>query len=182
MYLADNDLNLAYTCSQESYKSYQSSWHPKSWLLGLPDPLEEKKIPFLGKGARREMHTLTSKAHFSSILRPILMNSFSVTPYKYNKCNLCIRAPLLIALCSYRRFNKWSDFFGSPGTSNRSKSRGTKKSVQMINFLYISHWTRVSCFMTISSLIFMCHLCQLGPKKLESKGSMIFMDRQKSLI
>ena len=39
----DKDLNLAYTCSQESYKSYQSSWHPKSWLLGLPDPLEEKK-------------------------------------------------------------------------------------------------------------------------------------------
>ena len=37
----DKGLNLAYTCSQESCKSYQYSWHPKSWLLGLPDPFEE---------------------------------------------------------------------------------------------------------------------------------------------
>ena len=71
--------------------------------------------PFSGKSARKKMHALTSKAHCYSIWKQILMNSFSVTPYKYNKCNLCIWVTHLKALCSYRRFNKWSDFFGSPG-------------------------------------------------------------------
>ena len=89
---------------------------PKKLAFGLARPIRRNNfIPFLGKSARKEMHALTSKANFSSILGPISMNSFSVTPYKYNKCKLCIWAPHLIALCSYRQFNKWSDFFGSPG-------------------------------------------------------------------
>ena len=73
-------------------------------------------IPFSVKGARSKMHALTSIAIFFSILGPIWINPFSVTPYKYVKCHIFVWVANLTALCDYRRFNKWSDFFGSPGS------------------------------------------------------------------
>ena len=67
--LPDKDLTLAYPWSPESYKSYQSLWHSKSWLLGLPQRLEDNI----------SLHALTSRDIFSSNFGPISINPFSVS-------------------------------------------------------------------------------------------------------
>ena len=84
-------------------------------------------IEFSVKGARNKMHALTSIAIFFSILGPIWINPFSVTPYKYVKCPIFVWAAHLKALCGYQRFNKWSDFFGSPGIKSEKQRHAAEE-------------------------------------------------------
>ena len=72
-------------------------------------------LPFCVKGAQKKMHAITSKVNISTISGSILKIPFCVTPYKYYEPGLFLWGTHFIVWSDNRRFNKWSDFSGSPG-------------------------------------------------------------------